>query len=170
MLVEFREAQYFFILASQIAVISILCRAPGNFGATGMVQLQKNWGLPILIGANSVFLALFTIITLHQVGMLFWYIFPLSCISIAISMATVCLGNFRLDFRQSPVQDFLTPVGQVGYLDKCGYHSPPTIYCQTDKWDSVFMRNDDLSGIISASYMSGSLYRGDDDLYLVRSF
>lgn len=127
MLVEFQEAQCFFMLASQAAVLMTLHNGTIVFGAKSFSQLSNNYWLVGVIGMGGALPPTFALFTLCRFDMFSWYILVFTGVTIAtatassIEMVKLCAKPFtRAD---------LQPVAGVSRLDACGGNPPPTIYC-----------------------------------------
>ncbi|KAI9928737.1 hypothetical protein MW887_001955 [Aspergillus wentii] len=123
MLVEFQEAQCFFMLSIQAAALIALSTGPQVFEATSFAQLESNVSAIALVALMGVVPVTFGLWVLHKVGMNSWYTMFWSTISVALSNVTLYMGN------SSPSATSLVTISSTDRLDKCGHYGPPLIYC-----------------------------------------
>jgi hypothetical protein len=127
MLVEFQEAQCFFMLASQAAVLMTVRNGPIIFGAKSFSQLTNNYRLVGIITLGGAVPVIFALFTLSRFDMFSWYILGFSGVTLSISTAgAMMLGRLIImPLERSDLQ----PVAGTNLLDACGGNPPPTVYC-----------------------------------------
>lgn len=121
MLVEFQEAQCFFMIACQAASLA----ANNNrsiLSPTNMVMVWADEALSGMIGAAGIYPIVLGLWTLQKMHMCSPWIFFLSTVTLIISEVVT---YFSATF---PSIDELTPLGG-GWPGSCGDHPPPLIYC-----------------------------------------
>ncbi|KOC17349.1 hypothetical protein AFLA70_297g001371 [Aspergillus flavus AF70] len=126
MLVEFQEAQCFFMLSFQCAALIALAAGPQVFEATSLLQLQSNISMAKAVAFMGILPITYGLWILHRIGLHSWYISVWSAITIVTSSVTLHLCKVE------PRADNLQEIATADRLDKCGFHPPPLIYCRSD--------------------------------------
>lgn len=80
-LVEFQEAQVFFVMATQISIIIILSRRLGTFESYSTTQSDWNNHFLLLIELAGLYTITLPLMLLQSARMVSWYILTLSCLS-----------------------------------------------------------------------------------------
>ena len=92
-LVDFHKAQCFFVLAINIA--AQVDRAKGGLQPQSLQQLYNTWVLIKSISIGGYLPVTFTLLTLHLVDQVSWYLLSLTICTVAVAIATlVTIGNF----------------------------------------------------------------------------
>ncbi|KAF7594255.1 hypothetical protein BBP40_009807 [Aspergillus hancockii] len=123
MLVEFQEAQCFFMLSFQCAALIALAAGPQVFEATSLLQLSANITMAKSVALMGILPITYGVWILHKVDLHSWYISLWSAITIVVSSVT--LHKCKVVPRAYNLQGITT----ADRLDKCGYHPPPLVYC-----------------------------------------
>ncbi|KAE8372368.1 hypothetical protein BDV26DRAFT_102551 [Aspergillus bertholletiae] len=126
MLVEFQEAQCFFMLSFQCAALIALAAGPQVFEATSMLQLQSNILMAKAVALMGILPITYGLWIIHRIGLHSWYISAWSAITIVASSVTLHLC------KVVPRPDNLQRIATADRLDKCGFSPPPLIYCDSD--------------------------------------
>ncbi|KAE8141441.1 hypothetical protein BDV38DRAFT_205722 [Aspergillus pseudotamarii] len=126
MLVEFQEAQCFFMLSFQCAALIALAAGPQVFEATSLLQLQSNISMAKAVAFMGILPITYGLWILHRIGLHSWYISVWSAITIVTSSVTLHLCKVE------PRADNLQEIATADRLDKCGFSPPPLIYCGSD--------------------------------------
>ena len=93
-LVDFHKAQCFFVLAINIA--AQVDRAKGGLQPQSLQQLYNTWVLIKSISIGGYLPVTFTLLTLHLVDQVSWYLLSLTICTVAVAIATlVTIGNFN---------------------------------------------------------------------------
>jgi hypothetical protein len=129
MLVEFQEAQCFFMLATQIAVLVSFRNQSKFYEPENYAQLDMDNYLGQIIGAAGLIPVSIVMFTLNIGDMSSWYILSLSGITLATSSATVIISN-SISIYGNTAAD-LASFYNVSPLQACGNHPPPIIFCDT---------------------------------------
>jgi hypothetical protein len=131
-LVEFQEAQCYFMIASQAAILSTFVQDSRNFDAVTYAQLQGDRELAALIGYAAILPTTYVMLNLCSFGMSSWYTLVLSVTTLVLGTAT--LGGIlnvpeyadpNIGINNNPL--LLDP--GFAFLDKCGMNPPPIVYC-----------------------------------------
>lgn len=128
MLVEFQEAQCFFMLATQIAVLLSLRNQSKFYDPKDLAQLDMDNYLGQVIGTGGLLPISLVLFTLNNVDMNSWYILIISGITLATSSATVITSskienNFNPAFGNGNFYDTTTSIAG------CGGNPPPIVFC-----------------------------------------
>ena len=115
-LAEFQKAQCFFMLAINIA--AQVSKHRGNFQPSSLQQLYNNNNLIQAIAVSGYLPITFTLLTLHSVRMVSWYLLNLSILTVAFSVAT----SFDIGtFAPSPADiEYLAGQASLGGTSACG--------------------------------------------------
>jgi hypothetical protein len=129
--VEFHEAQCFFILATQVAVLISSMSGPVDFGgSTNYCQLQNNARFAVGLGIGGQLNITFTLFVLLTTGMTSWYLFLLSGITLTIATIAIFNAISMVQASNDPDSGFQQELhGSIPFLDSCGSNPPPNIYC-----------------------------------------
>jgi len=141
MLVEFQEAQCFFMLATQIAVLISFRNQSKFYEPENSAQLDMDNYLGQLIGAAGLIPVSIVMFTLNNGGMNSWYILFLSGITLAISSATVILSTTSENFGDNGAE--YAGFYELPTLQACGNHPPPIVFC-----DTVWFKSTNLQGFL----------------------
>jgi len=125
-LVEFQEAQCFFMLASEIAVLILIRNGPIVFGAKSLMQLHWNFALVGLVSGTGSLPIACILFALTACDMVSWYIISLSGVTISTATATMAIYN---NLVSGTFDRSLQPVNGVELLTECGGNPPPIVYC-----------------------------------------
>ena len=98
---DFQKAQCFFMLATNIA--SLVTEKKGGLEPTSLQQLYNTYVLIKLIAIGGYLPITFTLLNLHIIKRLSWYLLTLSIVTIAV--ATASLKSGRSTFASTP-EDF----------------------------------------------------------------
>lgn len=121
-LVEFQEAQCFFMVASQAATIISLSSGPIGFNSTSLLQLGGNLFMALQVAATGVIPVIFALWSIYNFGMNSWYILIISTVTFAMATVSWKMGS------TNPAPGLLVPV-ETSTLDQCGFYGPPLMYC-----------------------------------------
>jgi hypothetical protein len=127
MLVEFQEAQCFFMLATQIAVLISFGNQAKFYGPKDEAQLDMDNYLGQIIGTGGLLPISLVLFTLNNIGMISWYILILSGITLATSSATVIISTKNEDNGYTPSS--LAGFYDTASIDSCGGYPPPIVFC-----------------------------------------
>jgi len=127
MLVEFQEAQCFFMLATQIAVLISFGNQAKFYEPKEEAQLDMDNYLGQIIGTGGLLPISLVLFTLKNVGMISWYILILSGITLATSSATVIISTQNEDNGYAPSD--LAAFYDTASIDSCGGYPPPIVFC-----------------------------------------
>lgn len=122
-LVDFQEAQCFFVISVQVAVLL----AFGKFNvlrASSLAQLQTNYTDSVWISALTSTSVTYGLWALHRSKLDSAYIHIWSMVCIILSGITVYRG-----IPEEPSLYGIDWADRLPRLDKCGHHPPPLIYC-----------------------------------------
>ncbi|KAB8230184.1 uncharacterized protein BDW43DRAFT_286411 [Aspergillus alliaceus] len=134
MMVEFQEAQCFFMLSFQCAALIALAAGPQVFEATSLLQVASNISMAKSVALMGILPITYGLWVLHKIGLHSWYISAWSAITIVTSSVTLHLCKVE------PRADNLQGIATSDRLDKCGFFPPPLIYCRSEIYrDSSFM-------------------------------
>jgi hypothetical protein len=139
--VEFQEAQCFFMLACQsavLAVIKALAKDPQFLGTQTLRAVKYNLAMARLVCVGGILPITFVLYIIHTVGMSSLFISLLSGCTIILA---VC-GLFAIPTNFSSAS--LSPLPYQSKLDKCGQHPPPVVFCQ-----GLPLSDTDLEAIIA---------------------
>lgn len=129
-LVEFQEAQCFFMMASQTAIL-LAKSSTTIFESYTMPALRASNGIAGMVSSAGVLPIVMGMWSLHKMHLTEPWIFFLS-------VATVILSEFTLYWTyEAPLVDQLSPFDYNGWSQSCGGYAPPLIYCvdQTEAYD-----------------------------------
>ncbi|OGM40222.1 hypothetical protein ABOM_010858 [Aspergillus bombycis] len=126
MLVEFQEAQCFFMLSFQCAALIALAAGPQVFEATSLLQLQSNISMAKAVAFMGILPITYGLWIIHRIGLHSWYISVWSAITIVTSSVTLHLCKVE------PRADNLQEIATADRLNKCGFFPPPLVYCRSD--------------------------------------
>lgn len=123
-LIEFQEAQCFFVIAIQIAFIFSMSAKPELYGAASLRQLYLNIAMTRAVchmALASVTFGLWLIQTTNAKSL---YTFICSSITIFLSIAA-----FHMVGHWLPSPDNVTLPKNDRTWTRCGFHSPPLVWC-----------------------------------------
>lgn len=122
MLVEFQEAQCFFMLASQAAILGARSHK-GIFQSYTIRALWANNGVAGIVCSAGILPIVIGMWTLQKLRMSSPWIF-------ALSVATLMLSEFALYWTKSPPRpDQLMTIEYSRWPKTCGGHAPPLVWC-----------------------------------------
>jgi hypothetical protein len=127
MLVEFQEAQCFFMLATQIAVLISFRNQAKFYEPKNEAQLDMDNYLGQIIGTGGLLPISLVLFTLNNVNMNSWYILILSGITLATSSATVITSTNSENNGYTP--SGLGSFYDTASVDGCGGYPPPIVFC-----------------------------------------
>ena len=124
-LTDFQKAQCFFMMAINIA--ALVNKYQGGLEPTNLQQLYNNYILIRSISISGYLPVTLTLLGLHIVAMVSWYLLILSTLTVGVSTVTLIdLGKF------SPSRSDLNAIASVGSdtdnLGNCGGRNL-TVYC-----------------------------------------
>lgn len=125
--VEFQEAQCFFMLACQTAVFAIihaLAKDPQFLGTQTMTAVKYNLAIARLVCLGGIVPVAFVLYTIHTIGKSSLVNCALSGFTIVLAMAAL----FAIPIDLSSAS--LSPLPYQAKLDKCGKNAPPVVFCQ----------------------------------------
>lgn len=124
-LVEFQEAQCFFMIAIQIASIFAVSGHANLYGASRLSELTLNVQITRGISPGGIVPITFGLWLIYEAHMRSWYILVFSTLSVSLSIAT-----FYLSSHWEPGLDHVpSPDNYDTDLKECGFNSPPLIWC-----------------------------------------
>ena len=123
-LVDFQEAQCFFVICIQAAILVAFAGDSAILGASSVAQLQHNYAEAITISGSAAISVTFGLWILHRSNLDSLYIHLWTMASIAVSATTIFSRS-----AETPKLSSISWQGDLSRLDKCGHHSPPLIYC-----------------------------------------
>lgn len=124
-LVEFQEAQCFFMTAIQIASIVAVSGHANLYGASRISDLTLNIQITRAISPGGIVPITFGLWLIHEAKMRSWYILVCSTLTVSLSIAT-----FYLSSHWEPGIDHVpSPENYDTDLKECGFNSPPLIWC-----------------------------------------
>lgn len=123
-LVDFQEAQCFFIICIQAAILVAFAGDSAILGANSVAQLQHNYAEAITISGSGAISVTFGLWILRRSKLDSLYIHLWTLASIAVSATTIFSRS-----AETPNLSSISWQGDLSRLDKCGHHSPPLIYC-----------------------------------------
>ena len=123
-LTDFQKAQCFFMMAINFA--ALVNKSQGGLDPTNLQQLYNNYILIRSVSVSGYLPVTLTLLGLHIVGMVSWYLLILSTLTVGVSIATLIdLGSF------TPGQSDLSAIASVAEdenLKNCGGMNW-TVYC-----------------------------------------
>jgi hypothetical protein len=125
--VDFQEAQCFFMLACQsavVAVINALAKDPQFLGTQTLRAVKYNLAMARLVCLGGILPITFGLYILYTVSMSSLVICTLSGCTIVLA---VCVF-FAIPANFSSAS--LAPLPYQSQLDKCGQNPPPVVYCR----------------------------------------
>lgn len=127
-LVEFQEAQCFFMIASQAAIL-LAKKSSTVFESNTMPSLSANNGIAGIVSSAGVFPIVMGLWSLQKMHLTEPWIFVLS-------VATVIMSEFSLYWtHEAPSVYQLSPFDFDGWPESCGGYAPPLIYCANQSED-----------------------------------
>lgn len=123
-LVDFREAQCFFVICIQAAILVAFAGDSVILGASSVAQLQHNYAEAITISGSAAISVTFGLWILHRSNFDSFYMYLWTLASIAVSATAVFSRSAK-----TPNLSSISWQGDLSRLDKCGHHYPPLIYC-----------------------------------------
>ena len=129
-LVEFQEAQCFFMIASQAAIL-LAKKSTTIFESNTMPSLWANNGVAGIVSSAGVLPIVMGMWSLQKMHLTEPWIFFLS-------VATIIVSEFALYWtHETPSVDQLSAFDYNGWPESCGGYAPPLIYCanQTEDYD-----------------------------------
>jgi hypothetical protein len=152
-LVEFQEAQCFFMLASTAACLTALYTGPSYFNATNNVQAFNNAIIFGLICTSGTLPLGFILSLLYTEGMASWYITLVSTITILLSSITASriLAWQDKSYDRAHGLNVYSQFPGTASLNKCGFNPPPVTLCylQWNSYDAFIYACGILSGVSS---------------------
>lgn len=121
-LVEFQEAQCFFMMASQAAIL-LAKKSTTIFESNTMPSLWANNGVAGIVSSAGVLPVVMGMWSLQKMHLTEPWIFFLS-------VATIIVSEFALYWtHETPSVNQLRPFDYNGWPESCGGYAPPLIYC-----------------------------------------
>lgn len=125
--VEFQEAQCFFMLAYQSAILAIiksLSKDPQFLGTQTLRAVKYNLAMSRLVCLGGVLPVTFVLYIIYTIGMSSIFICALSGCTIFLAVCSF----FAVPTNFSSAS--LSPLPYQSKLDKCGQNPPPVVFCQ----------------------------------------
>lgn len=135
LLVEFQEAQCFFMIAIQAAALISLTKSEAFNDAPSILQYFQNISLLKQSASGGIVPIAGGLLLLWWIGLNSWYVFGWSVVTISLSTATFGI-SFRMQHGEVP-KEIAYPDQTTG-LEKCGYNQPPLIWCASMS-ETVFL-------------------------------
>lgn len=133
-LVEFQEAQCFFMIASQAAML-LATKSNAIFASTTIRSLWANNGIAGVVSSAGIFPVVMGMWCLQKMHKMEPWIFVLS-------VASVIVSEFSLYWtHETPSPDQLAPIDYNGWPKSCGGQAPPIVYCL----DEFELKNERIS-------------------------
>ena len=123
-LIEFQEAQSFFMISIQIASIYVMSRRPELYGAVTLAQLTINKTMTKFICLEAIVFITFGLWLVHKADMKSWYIIFCSTLTVILSIVT-----FHMSSHWKVMPANLSVTQDNGGLYECGRHPPPLVWC-----------------------------------------
>lgn len=127
-LVEFQEAQCFFMIASQTAIL-LAKKSTTIFQSNTMPSLRANNGIAGVVssaGILPIVMGMWSLQKIHRTEP--WTFF--------LSVATITVSEYALYWtRETPSVDQLRAFDYNGWPESCGGYAPPLIYCANQTED-----------------------------------
>lgn len=131
-LVEFQEAQCFFMIASQAAIL-LAKSSTTIFVSNTMPSLRANNGVAGMVSSAGILPIVMGMWSIHKMHLTEPWIFFLS-------VATVIVSEFTLYWTyEAPLVDQLSIFDYKGWPQSCGGYAPPLIYC-ADQVEDYYLR------------------------------
>lgn len=146
-LVDFQEAQSFFVICIQAAVLVAFAGDSIILGAFSLSQLQANYLVATWISAVVIISVTFGLWILHRSNLDSTYIYVWSVASIILSGVTF----FYKSSQEPNLSSINLDESNIRRLDKCGHHPPPLIYCVNHSYMSLESR-DNMRAVIVACF------------------
>lgn len=127
-LIEFQEAQCFFMIASQAAIL-LAKKSTTIFQSTTMPSLWANNGIAGVVssaGILPIVMGMWSLQKMHRTEP--WIFF--------LSVATIIVSEFALYWtHETPSVDQLSAFDYHGWPESCGGYAPPLVYCANQTED-----------------------------------
>ena len=131
-LVEFQEAQCFFMIASQAAIL-LAKKSTTIFQSNTMPSLRANNGVAGVVSSAGILPVVMGMWSLQKMHLTEAWIFFLS-------VATIVVSEFALYWtHEDPSIDQLSAFDFNGWPESCGGYAPPLIYC-VDQIEEYYLR------------------------------
>lgn len=121
-LIEFQEAQCFFMLASQIAILWAT-KSRAAFESYTLRSLLANYGVAGLVSTTGILPVVIGLWSLQRMRLNSPWIFALSVVTFIVSEVAL-FGT-----RDAPSVDQIVPIDYNGWPESCGFFPPPLVYC-----------------------------------------
>lgn len=143
---DFQKAQCFFMLATNIA--SLVAEKNGGLEPTSLQQLYNTYVLIKVISIGGYLPITFTLLNLHMIKKLSWYLLILSIATVAVATTTLKSGSSI--FAPTP-EDFseIEDAAALPGPSSCGYHN-------LVPWCLYRRQNDNYFGFNASSSGSGA--------------
>jgi hypothetical protein len=128
-LVEFQEAQCYFMIVSQGAVLTTITSNPNAFGATSFAQLEINQSLCVLIGYAGLLPTTYVALNLEAFGRNSLYTLGISGMSLITGTVTLAAILWANSAYTNAAAGTLSTINGLERLTDCGGLSPPVVYC-----------------------------------------
>lgn len=138
-LVDFQEAQCFFVVCIQAAILVAFAGDSAILNASSVAQLQHNYAEAITISGSGAISVTFGLWVLHRSNLDSFYIHLWTAASIAVSATAIFSRS-----AETPKLSSISWQGDLSHLDRCGHHYPPLIYCSyssTPSGQGAYIRN-----------------------------
>ena len=124
-LVEFQEAQCFFMIAIQIASIVAVSGNANLYGASSLSALTLNIQITRGISPGGIIPITFGLWLIYEANMRSWYMLFCSSLTVSLSIVTFCLSSLW----EPKTSHVPSPANYDTDLEECGYNSPPLVWC-----------------------------------------
>ncbi|KAJ5125550.1 hypothetical protein N7526_007727 [Penicillium atrosanguineum] len=131
-LVEFQEAQCFFMMASQAAIL-LAKKSSSIFESNTMPSLWANNGIAGIVSSAGILPVVMGMWSLHKMHTAEPWIFALSVASVIVSEVALYWAH------ETPSVDQLSAFDYDRWPQSCGGYAPPLIYC-TDQKENYYLR------------------------------
>ena len=144
-LTDFQKAQCFFMMA--ISIAALVNKYQGGLNPTTLQQLYNNYILIRSISISGYLPVTFTLMGLHLVAMVSWYLLILSTLTVGVSIVTLIdLGRFS---PGQPDLDAIALAASDENLNNCGGRNL-TVYCLDTIHQSGHADWDPSNGAVAA--------------------
>lgn len=124
-LVEFQEAQCFFMIAIQIASIMAVKGHANLYGASSISDLALDIQITRGISPGGIVPVTFGLWLIYDAKVQSWYMLFCSGVTVSLSIVTFSLGSLW-----EPGPNHVPPPANYDTdLKECGYNSPPLVWC-----------------------------------------
>lgn len=134
-LVEFQEVQVSFVIAIQIATLATSqIEGRSSSGSNSFAEVLLNAQMVQSLAVNSILPIVLTQCILQREGMLWWYSFGLTSITVLLAQIVRAPSMSRVSDFETLWQNFKEAVP----VEACGGLPNPMTYCNTDNYNGRF--------------------------------